>query len=167
MPDTMDIISSPVIDQNGNIYLGGNDGYLYKINSSGNLDWRTQIQANATLTGSPALTADGMVYILSPVDSVTEKLVALNTGSGAVVWEKLLYQTGFGRGGKKPQPRRLLVDLMPSPVIDRYGIIYVATENGSIYAIAGRETGTPMPSDWPLFRHDAKRSGKFGGQWHR
>ncbi|MGB9742592.1 MAG: PQQ-binding-like beta-propeller repeat protein [bacterium] len=165
--DTMDIVSSPVIDQQGNIYFGCNDGYLYKVNSNGGLEWRTLIQSNATITSSPALTVDGVVYIVSSVDSVTEKLVAVNAGSGAVLWETILRRSLSGRGGVKPQPRPLTLDLMPSPVIDRYGIIYLATENGGVYAVAGRPQGTVMPSDWPMFRHDAQRSGRFGSQWRR
>ncbi|MEN9978780.1 MAG: PQQ-binding-like beta-propeller repeat protein, partial [candidate division WOR-3 bacterium] len=166
--DTMnDILSSPVIDQSGNIYFGCNNGYLYKVNASGGLEWRCLVQANASLTGSPALTADGLVYILSPVDSVTEKLVAVNAGSGVVQWETMLSRTVLRGGSVKPHPRRLLVDILPSPVIDRYGIIYITTENGGIYAIAGRPQGTLMPGDWPMFRHDVRHTGKFGSQWRR
>lgn len=166
-PDTNDILSSPVIDYDGNIYFGCNDGYLYKLNAGGNFVWRTQIQANAALSSTPALTADGVVYVLSPVDSVREKLVAVNAGSGAQLWETMLPQSLNMRLGNKPHPHPLSMDILPSPVIDRYGIIYVTTEIGSIYAIAGRPQGTLMSSDWPMFRHDARHTGKFGTQWRR
>uniref|UniRef100_A0A7V3PTX4 PKD domain-containing protein n=1 Tax=candidate division WOR-3 bacterium TaxID=2052148 RepID=A0A7V3PTX4_UNCW3 len=169
IPDTLnDVYSSPVIDQNGNIYFGCWDGYLYKINSSGNLEWRYQVQANATLSSSPALTADGVIYIISPVDSVTEKLVAITTASGSLLWETMLRLPVVSRRGFKPHPRRLVLDdLIPSPVIDRYGIIYGATEHGIVFAIAGRPQGTLMPADWPMFRHDVRHTGKFGNHWRR
>ncbi len=157
-----DILSSPVIDQNGNVYFGCNDGYLYKLSPSGVLEWQYEVHPNAALTSTPVLTQDGVLYILSPGDSLSEKLCAINTGDGTLRWELILYTPTYRSGGAKPQPRRLSIDITPSPLVDRYGIIYVAGENGGVYAIAGRPEGTLMQSPWPMFRHDPRHTGKFG-----
>ncbi len=162
-----DILSSPVIDQNGNIYFGCNDGYLYKLSPSGNLEWRYEVQTNAALTSTPALTQDGVLYIFSPADSLTEKLCAINTADGTLRWEVMLYGPAYRSGGLKPHPRRFSIDILPSPVIDRYGIIYIAGENGGVYAIAGRPEGVLLQSHWPMFRHDHRHTGKFGENLRR
>lgn len=156
-----DINSAPVIDRDGNIYFGSDNGHLYKINPSGNLEWEATVLTNAALTCTPALTADGVLYIACAVDSVTEKLFAFSTADGNKLWETTLRPT-LDRSPKPRRPRPLFIDIFPSPVIDQYGIIYIATPNGGIYAVAGRPTGTLLPGGWPMFRHDIRHTGRAG-----
>jgi hypothetical protein len=48
-------------------------------------------------------------------------------------------------------------------VVDRYGIVYIATGSG-IFAIAGRPGGTLAATDWPMFHHDSRHTGRFGAK---
>ncbi len=156
-----DIYSSPVVDGNGNIYFGCENGFLYKVNPSGNKEWKTEVWPYASLSGTPVLTADGVLYIAAVVDSTTEKLAAIEIVSGSKRWEVALTLPA-DRGPIRSRPRRFALDVYPSPVVDRYGIVYVATTRGGIYAVAGRATGYLMPSPWPMLRHDVRHSGKAG-----
>lgn len=157
-----DINSSPVIDQDGNVYFGCENGRLYKLNSNGQLAWEYDFGTGVSISSTPLLTADGVIYIAATVDTVTEKLWAINL-DGNLRWELPLQASGVQRRGG--QPRRLAIDLFPSPVVDQYGIVYIATPSGYVYAIAGRSGGYLMPSSWPMFRHDQRHTGKFGAQF--
>lgn len=154
-----DITSSPVIDANGNIYFGCDNGCLYKLNPSGELIWQCQIHPTASVTSTPLLTTDGYIYVAAPADSTFEKLYCISS-EGTPAWEILLELPSI------PSPR-FSIDLFPSPVIDQYGIIYIATPNGGIFAVAGRPEGTLMRSAWPMFRHDIRHSGSFGSGYRR
>ncbi len=156
-----DIYSSPVIDQSGNIYFGCENGFFYKVTPAGSKDWKTEVWSNASLSGTAVLTADGVIYLAAQVDSTTEKLCALNSADGSKRWEVVLTSLA-DHVGNRGRPRRLALDLYPSPVVDRYGIIYVASARGGIYAVAGRPGGYLMPSPWPMFRHDVRHTGKYG-----
>lgn len=155
-----DINSSPVIDIDGNIYFGCENGRVYKLNSSGNFEWDCEVWPNASLSSTPVLTADGVLYIAGAADTTTEKLCAINISNGAKLWETAL-TLSTDRKGTGSKPRNLFIDIFPSPVIDQYGIIYIATTRG-IFAVAGRNSGYLMPSAWPMFRHDIRHTGKFG-----
>jgi len=154
-----DINSSPVLDADGNIYFGCDDGYLYKLSPSGELIWQCLIHPTASISSTPLLTADGFIYVVGPADSTFEKLYCVSP-EGAKVWEVLLQLPG------SPRPRSS-IDLFPSPVIDQFGIIYITTPQGGIFAVAGRPEGTLMRSAWPMFRHDIRHTGSFGSFYRR
>ncbi len=86
LPDTIfyypsNIFIAPVIAQNGTIYLFAADGYLYSINPVGSINWRFPIKPTfPTLCGTPALGADGSIYIYAP-----ESLYALSP-TGTLNW---------------------------------------------------------------------------------
>lgn len=155
-----DINSSPVVDLEGNIYFGCDNGYVYKVNQSGSLEWNCEVWPNVSLSGTPALAADGVLYIAGTADSVTEKLCAIDITNGSKRWETTL-TLSYDHNNKRAKPRRLFIDLFPSPVLDQFGIIYLATAKG-VYAVAGRSSGYLMPSAWPMFRHDIHHTGRFG-----
>lgn len=71
------IESSPTIDDNGTIYFGSHDGYLYALNSDGTLKWKfkagnpvynEQWKRYSAILSSPAIGKDGKIYIISPDD---------------------------------------------------------------------------------------------------
>jgi outer membrane protein assembly factor BamB len=56
-----DFTTDPVIDIYGNVFIGCNDGILYKINSNGTLVWT--YNTNDTITSqSPAIDSNGNIY---------------------------------------------------------------------------------------------------------
>jgi len=77
--DYLGFDSSPVIDQDGILYIGARDHYLYAINPDGSLHWRYNI--NDWASDSAALAEDGTIY----VGSMDDYLYAINP-DGTLKW---------------------------------------------------------------------------------
>ena len=100
--------SSPAIDNNGIIYIGLFDYYLYAINPDSTLKWK--YKTGGTIQSSPAIAEDGTIY----VGSEDAKLYAFYP-NGTKKWSLTI-----GDGW-----------VHTSPVIDEQGIIYAASVNGN------------------------------------
>lgn len=105
--------SSPAIADDGTIYFGSNDDYVYALNADGTQQWA--FQTGGAIDTSPTIGPDGTIYIGSDDDY----LYALNT-DGSQKW-------AFDTGG----------DLVnTSAAIESDGsVIYVGTSNNELYAI--------------------------------
>ncbi len=79
-----EVLSSSAIDDDGTIYFGCNDDYVYALNADGTLQWR--YQTGGEVWSSPAIASDGTVY----AGSKDAYVYALNT-DGTLLWR---YQTG-------------------------------------------------------------------------
>ena len=78
-PTTGDwIYSSPVIADDGTIYVGSYDNNLYAINPDGTQQW--EFLTGSNVKSSPALGTDGTLF----VDSADGKLYAINESSGGL-----------------------------------------------------------------------------------
>ena len=77
---TEDAIKSSPIIQNGNIYIGSNDGCIYSISEKGTLNWKYK---SATSIESPPLYLDNIVFASSLEGSV----YAIDAKSGKLKWE--------------------------------------------------------------------------------
>lgn len=53
--------SGPIIDAEGNIYVGAPDGFIYSIGASGTLRWTTRTLAG--VDGSPVITPEGTLLV--------------------------------------------------------------------------------------------------------
>lgn len=69
------IESSPTIAEDGTIYFGSHDGYLYALNEDGVLKWKfkpaepiynQKWQRYSAIISSPTISEDGTVYIIAP-----------------------------------------------------------------------------------------------------
>ena len=60
------IDSSPTIDENGTIYIGSNEGYLFAFYPNGTEKWR--FTTNFIVDSSPAIAEDGTIYVGSHDD---------------------------------------------------------------------------------------------------
>jgi outer membrane protein assembly factor BamB len=120
-------------------------------------NWPVQLSLS-DVSSTPALCADGIVYATTDNDT----MYAVRD-DGTVAWSVGLRIAG--QGLKSHPPRRFGVDdLLPSPVMDQYGIIYVACSFDGLFAIAGRPSGTLANTAWPMFHHDVKHTGKYGAR---
>ncbi len=111
--------SSPAIGEDGTIYVGSYDGYLYAIEDSGTqgkLKWK--FLTGGQIDGSPAVDACGIIYIGSRDSS----LYAINP-DGSLRWN---FKTNGG--------------IESSPSIGNNGILYFGSMDGNLYALG---TGTP------------------------
>jgi hypothetical protein len=155
------ISSSPIIGPDGNVYFCCDDGNLYRMDQNSHMpvaNWPVSVSAGA-MSCAPLLCADNVIYIADD-----DSLFAYDVNDRSHKWAVAL--TVPTMKGSGHQPRRLSLDNQPSAVVDQYGIIYITTEtgDGGIFAIAGRSSGTLAATDWPMFHHDAKHTGRFGAR---
>jgi outer membrane protein assembly factor BamB len=110
------IRTTPIIDTEGILYFGSNDGYFYAVNSKdGKLVWKYPV--NAVMTGAGAVD-DSNVYFGAQNNNV----YALEKKTGTLVWE-------FKTSGKIHGSIAIYKDML-----------YVTSADYSVYAIAA-ETG--------------------------
>ncbi len=127
------IESSPAIGEDGTIYFGSHDGYLYAVNKNGELKWKTKIGALrekeewwkpppvvkhlVSTASSPAVAKDGAIYIASQ----DQHLFAISP-EGKEKWKF---------------PIGVAIDSWSSPAIGEDGTIYMtsASPKGGVYAI--------------------------------
>ena len=75
------IFSSPVIDENGIVYVGSNDNNLTAFNTDGSIKWT--FTTGNWVDSSPALSKDGSTVYVGSWDN---NLYAVNTDDGALNW---------------------------------------------------------------------------------
>jgi RHS repeat-associated protein len=113
-----DVESSPAIAEDGTIYVGSYDGYLYAFSPSLALLWR--YQTGGLIRSSPAIGPDGTIH----VGSNDGKVYAINP-NGTLKWS---YQT--------------LSPVRSSPAVGSDGRVYVGSDNSRFYALSS--TGTML-----------------------
>ena len=160
LPDTARaaITSSPVIGTDGHIYFMAENGRMYNVNP-GTRDiepgWPKLITNNFAVTGTMVVFQGGF-YVVDD-----DEFFYSVDPSGNVVWSMELVPP-LRRSA--PRAHAMSYEDQASPVIDQYGIIYVATQSG-LFAICGPATNRGLAAtDWPMFHHDVRHSGKFGAR---
>ncbi|MEO0096803.1 MAG: PQQ-binding-like beta-propeller repeat protein [candidate division WOR-3 bacterium] len=108
-----EISGSAVVDNLGRIIFGARDGYLYCLNSNGELLWRTSLGATVYFS-TPALDDSGNIYV-----TTSRKLIKLNS-NGEILWS---------------WPTHNLLSISHSPVIGNDGKVYFACYSESLYAL--------------------------------
>lgn len=106
----VDIDSSPVIGENGTIYVGSRDGNIYAVADNGTISWSFETGAN--ITSTPAIADDGTIY----VGSMDGYLYALSP-EGEERWRKEIGPTHS------------------SPVIGDDGTIYIGSLELGFFAL--------------------------------
>lgn len=120
------IEGSPSIGEDGTIYFGSHDGYLYAITEEGKLKWKTKIGTPSKVEdydtikstiSTPTISSDGVIYILSH----DQHLYAINP-DGTEKWKF---------------PITFNTDNWASPAVGDDGTIYITTyqPKGGVYAI--------------------------------
>ncbi|MDY6835093.1 MAG: PKD domain-containing protein [Chloroflexota bacterium] len=128
------ILSSPAIDDDGIIYFGSGDGYIYALRPDVDLSqgergkWTFNTQD--WILSSPAIGMDGTIYIGSQgesadiYDPASGHLWAIDPDNGSKIWD---YSTVGG--------------VLSSPAVGDDGTIYFGTSDGKFYAL--NSSGTP------------------------
>jgi len=129
--------SSAAVDPDGTIYFGSDDQNLYALNPNGTEKWH--YTAGGAVRSSPALAADGTICF-----GADDGLVYAIDANGTFLWS---FTTGDY--------------VFASPVIAGDGTIYAASADHNVYALHG--ASGLSGSHWPMFRHDAKHTGKEVG----
>jgi len=108
--------SSPAIAEDGTIYIGGEDGYLYAVTPSGGIDW--SFETGGAIESSPAIGLDGTIYF----GSDDGYFYAVNP-DGSEAWKQALGDPGWHL-------------VRSSPVVIEDGTVYVGSYDSRLYAFS-------------------------------
>ena len=103
-----------VLDEEGNIYFGSCDDYLYSLYPNGTLRW--SFYHDDWVESSPAIDEDGVIYFGGSAPHDYNYFYAINP-NGTLKWRYKTYR------------------IHSSPAVDEDGTIYFGSENGYIYAL--------------------------------
>ena len=149
--------SSPVIDEDGTIYIGASE--IYAIYSNGTLKWKYDIPFR--IESAPAIDENGVIYVGNIHSTIQNYLYAIYINNGTLKWS---YETDsifsspvigddgtiyFGYGGGPPSgyinalyPNGTLRwrfqtnhAVYSSPAIGLDGTIYCGSHDGNVYAL--------------------------------
>ena len=123
--------NSGVIAITNNLYIISDDSILYAFNSDLSFRWSFPSPSNTLFIGTPVIKGDGTMYIGAKATTPTGNnylYAIIDSGSAAAQNGGAVFKWG----------NPYLLDGAPSmsPVMDLSGIIYIGTDNGSIYAIS-------------------------------
>jgi hypothetical protein len=170
------LLSCPAIGADGAVYAGCGDG-LYAINPNGTLRWRLPSD-HSGCNSSPAIASDGSIRFaplsgsIYSVNSVGQSNWLFQpttvyqftspavTENGNAYWvpQETIYEiqrNGIPQQVLKPA---LGTYFFCSPVIAPEGVLYVGSEEGTLYAF--RLDSAPAKSSWPMYRHDPQHTGR-------
>ncbi|HSA84634.1 MAG TPA: PQQ-binding-like beta-propeller repeat protein [Nitrospira sp.] len=96
--------AGPVIAPNGSVYLGTQEGKLIALHADGKPFWSRQIQADESIVASPAIGADGSVYVIGAKSKTTKIGTIKKTEIGSTLYAynstgALLARTPFPKQG--------------------------------------------------------------------
>jgi outer membrane protein assembly factor BamB len=155
------ISASPVIGSDGAIYIATEIGSLCRINSNGIIDW--EFFTDGDYTSSPAV----VNYSGISGDIIYFKVNLVNKRQSDVDSLYMIKSDGtrFAAASIFPVWGLPSEYIVSSPIVGNDGTIYIGggpsdddIPQGGLFALSGR--GTVASSSWPLFRHDAKNTGR-------
>jgi outer membrane protein assembly factor BamB len=145
--------SSPAIGDDGTIYCGSHDGYLYALYPNGTLKWKYNV--GCWIGGGPTIADDGTIYFSGVQEATLYALYPDGTykwhvplgvnvvSTPALAEDGTIYVASYKEGGgayiNSISPygsinwRYEVEDeaMSASPVIDKYGIIYIGGWRGN------------------------------------
>lgn len=136
-----EIDASATIGIDGNLLVSSRDGYIYSLDTSGNLVWRTQIGEN--FYASAVVDEIGRIYVSSSVGEAVNYLNLLSPDG--VILQQLILQ-----------------DIVDSSVtLSPGGSLYVSGYDGFLRAY--RNGARLSNSTWPKFRRNLASQGSMEG----
>jgi outer membrane protein assembly factor BamB len=118
-----DVVSSPALGADGNVYFASFSGTLYCLNSKGEKQW--SVETGEVIEGSPSVDKDGVIYIgTSSGDGVVGQLYAFDPETGQQKWKL---------EGLSP--------ISSSPIIGADGTLYIGS--GSQLLLVGQQQTAP------------------------
>jgi outer membrane protein assembly factor BamB len=181
-PEDDYFFASPVVDENGFIYVGNYDGYLYCLGPNGRQQWRSPVPDEDEIRPEVVFGTDGALYFGTDGDYLCRKTPG---GSPTVLYEALdviaataavsdkgtiYFLPDDGTLVARAADGRLLWTrdvagsgkdsyYSSSPTIGPNGVVYVGSWDGGLYAF--RADGTAARTQWPQYRHDAQHTGRL------
>ncbi|MCK4640087.1 MAG: PQQ-binding-like beta-propeller repeat protein [Candidatus Marinimicrobia bacterium] len=106
------VSSSPVIDNDGTVYVGSEDGKVYAVDPGGNQLWSKSLGEG--VFAAPCIGTENHLFVTCK----NNKVYALNKTTGDTLWT---YTTGG--------------QIYSSPVISSFGYLYVGSLDNKVYAL--------------------------------
>ena len=172
-----EIISSPAIGADGTVYFTSLDGNLYALNPDGTERWR--FKTGSILRASPVINGQGDICVAS------DQQIQVISADGKALWRMgspmpsdalaspaavpgRFYVAGHWRslfaaetGGRWLWKIDLDDKITSSLMLDARGTLYVCAER-TLYAIHPAGDLPPDNSPWPMFRANARHTGRVG-----
>lgn len=184
--DDRSVRSSPAIGQDGTVYVGSADGALYAITPKGEVDWIFD-EIDHLVDSEPVISPDGEhIYVITNPSHFTEdeRLYAIDTegneawktsgtsaslpSAGPVVGDDGTIYTNIGEDVIALDPEEVSLEwrfetddfVTAGPVMRAGdGTLYVASEDGHVYALETGSDGLSELSPWPTLGKNAQRGG--------
>ncbi|MEO0093586.1 MAG: PQQ-binding-like beta-propeller repeat protein [candidate division WOR-3 bacterium] len=180
-PEDGEYSTSPIVDWESNVYVGGDDGFLYSFYPNGRLRFRAavldedQIRSELTLgIGDTVLLGceDGFVYKkgrygpLIPVYATDDEILAapvMDEAGHIYVLSEDGYFYCLERDGRLRWKLEIAfgektVYITSAATIGKDGTIYVGTQDNILYAFNGT-FGIP-DTPWPTFQQNVRHTGR-------
>jgi len=142
--------TSPLIDTDGSVYLGGI--YFYALNPGYTKKWMLAKEIGyGGVESTPTIGSDGTLYIT--VNDVERK------GSKR---KRVGYLYAFTPESERKWRCKLGGEIKSSPAIGSDGTVYVGSLDSCVYAVHSDSKGL-ADSPWPKFQHDNQNTGRAGG----
>jgi outer membrane protein assembly factor BamB len=181
-----EITASPAIGADGTVYVTSMDGNLYAVSSEGAERWH--FHCGSYTEASPVVDEAGNIYVAGiPKAGHYEEFRLTSTGQGDTVgglacevevsavavtgrvywsrpWRSLqAYAPAHGKFVDVLWSAQAEDNLTSSPMVGADGLVYFT---GDRYLYAVRPVGPGLPpakSSWPMFRANARHTGRVGG----
>ncbi|MEM9160042.1 MAG: PQQ-binding-like beta-propeller repeat protein [Verrucomicrobiota bacterium] len=114
------VYASPAVAEDGSIYFGSSDGFLYALNSNGTLKW--ELEVGGELDSSPAIDDAGIVYV-----GANEGKVCAIEPDGEVLWSTET-PSEFGAFSRD-------IGFISSPLITATGKVIIGCQNHYVYCM--------------------------------
>ena len=170
------ITSSPAIAPDGTIYFTSTDGFFYALKPDGTERWR--LRTGGYTESSPVLDEQGKIYLA--VNSAQTCLSAaggkiweygspllINDSPAAAANQLVYFATAWGDLAAFNAQRDVVwsafigrgIDPNSSTIIGADGMIYLG-DGRTLYCFAATNSAPPAKSSWPMFRADARHTGR-------
>ena len=143
---------------NGAIFASTSSGRVYSIvTATGAITWDKMVSETGEIVSSPALCANGFMYLQDDGDFV----YCINTADGSLVWVCDCQSQGpnsrrSGGGGRDFDRLEASLTIHPN------GDILVVGED-AFYLVAGYKDQGLLNAPWPSWQKDQENSGKMSG----
>jgi outer membrane protein assembly factor BamB len=174
---------SAVPDQDGNVYAGNVDGYLYAVGPDGKMLWREKSTDEEEIKPEVVFGPGGAVYFgndgyylcrrepdgglrdIFEADDVIAAAAAVDADGNVFFVADDGYLFAMSSSGRMLWKQEIAVEMKDifytsAPAIGPDGTVYVSSWDGGVYAFRG--FAPPARTAWPQYRHDAQHTGRLG-----